>query len=271
MTKSSSQAPIGIFDSGVGGLTIANAVAKLLPQEQIIYFGDTAHLPYGDKSPRTIQGFTQKIVDFLLAQNCKAIVIACNTASAAAQNFLEDYLAEKVSLINVIDPVVEYLTQESYKNVGIIGTKVTIESAIYSKKINLKDDSIRVHSYPTRSLVPIIEEELHQKKHLLFAILDHYLGRPPMSEVEAMVLGCTHYPIIAEEIDHYFNQKVKIIDTPSIVAKHLKNVLSEQDLLNTVTRKQAHRFYVSDYTKGFEALTELFFEDDVHLQYLPLD
>jgi len=271
MPKLSPQAPIGIFDSGVGGLTIANAVAKLLPQEQIIYFGDTAHLPYGDKSPRTIQGFTQKVVDFLLSQDCKAIVIACNTASAAAQNYLEDYLAEKVSLINVIDPVVDYLTQQSYKKVGIIGTKVTIESAIYTKKIKLKDDVIEVCSYPTRSLVPIIEEELHHKKHLLFAILDHYLGRPPMSEVDAMVLGCTHYPIIAEEIDHYFNQKVQIIDTPSIVAKYLKDVLEEEGLLNKIARNQTHRFYVSDYTKGFESLTKLFFEDDVHLQLLPLE
>lgn len=263
--------PIGIFDSGVGGLTVAKAVAQLLPKEQIIYFGDIAHLPYGDKSPQAIQGYSQKIVDFLLSQNCKAIVIACNTATAAAQKYLQTYLPDDFLLVDVVNPVVLKVADIDVKSVGVIGTKVTTDSQIYPTKIQEHHPQITVHSKATRSLVPIIEEELHLKKHLLFSILDHYLGDPPMSEVDAMILGCTHYPIITNEIGHYFNGRVQILDTPSIVAQHLESALQKRNLLNENERTNKHRFYVSDYTSNFETLTELFFEGDVHLELLKLD
>lgn len=262
--------PIGIFDSGVGGLTVANAVAQILPNEQIIYFGDIAHLPYGDKSPQAIQGYSKKIVDFLLSKNCKAIVIACNTATAAAQEHLQEYLTPDFLLVDVINPVVKTIAEMEVDSVGVIGTKVTTNSCIYPKKIQAYKPSIQVHSKATRSLVPIIEEELHLKKHLLFSILDHYLGDPPMSEVDAMILGCTHFPIIAEEVAHYFDGKVKILDTPTVVAKHLQQELEKRNLLNHNNRNQKHNFFVSDYTPGFETLTKLFFEGDVNLELIKL-
>jgi glutamate racemase len=128
--------PIGIFDSGIGGLTIAKAVAGQLPEESIIYFGDTAHLPYGDKSAQTIQGYTKKIVDFLLASNVKLILIACNSASAAAYEMLKNYIGDRAILLNVIDPVVDYLgANYATKRVGLIGTKLTVQSEVYHKRL----------------------------------------------------------------------------------------------------------------------------------------
>ena len=128
---------IGIFDSGIGGLTVASAIQKILPKERIIYFGDTAHLPYGDKSATAIQAYSIKICNLLLQQNCKVIVIACNSASAAAYDLVKTYVGSKAEVINVIDPVVRYVEKEHQKQkVGLIGTKQTVYSNIYKKKIN---------------------------------------------------------------------------------------------------------------------------------------
>ena len=130
--------PIGIFDSGVGGLTVAAAIKQILPDEKMIYFGDTAHLPYGDKSGETIINYSKRIADFLLSKKVKVVLIACNTASAVAYNHLKEYIGDKVLIINVIDPVVEYIGNHySSTKIGVIGTKGTINSGTYEKKILL--------------------------------------------------------------------------------------------------------------------------------------
>ena len=137
--------PIGIFDSGIGGLTVANAIAKALPKEQLIYFGDTAHLPYGDKSPDSIKYYSIRIAQFLMQQNCKMIVVACNTASALAYETVKDFVGGKVPVIDVVEPVVDEIVKDKkIKNIGVIATKGTIKSDIYARKI--KDKNKNLHS-----------------------------------------------------------------------------------------------------------------------------
>ncbi len=257
--------PIGIFDSGTGGLTVANAVCKLLPKENIVYFGDIEHLPFGDKSPEAIKEYSTNISKFLLEKKCKSIVIACNTASAVAYEHLKNKFQD-VLIFNVIDPIVRAVTQSSkIKTIGVIGTKVTVDSEIYQKKLLKHKSDLIVHSKATRSLVPIIEEGLHHKKHLLFALLDNYLGVKPMNEIDGLILGCTHYPIIKTEIEHYFENKIEVFDAPTIVAKQLRNSLQENNLLREQNERQDHQFFVSDFTPAFEETANLFFGTEVNL------
>src|SRR5688572_28103728 len=151
--------PIGVFDSGIGGLTVAHAIRNHLPNESMIYFGDTAHLPYGEKSEAAIQAYSVKIADVLLKKRCKVIVIACNSASSAAYELLREYVGKNVRIINVIDPMVQ-LVAESFagKQVGLIGTKRTVQSGVYVRKINELNKNIKVHSLATPLLAPMIEE-----------------------------------------------------------------------------------------------------------------
>src|SRR5690606_9790977 len=151
--------PIGIFDSGIGGLTVASAIRRVLPNEQIIYFGDTAHMPYGDKSPEAIKYYSLKIGKFLKEKGCKVIVIACNTASSLGFQDLKDFLGDKLPIFNVIDPVVAYTAaHKEYDRIGVIATKATIRSQVYAKKLEEIIPNIKVHSLATPLLAPMIEE-----------------------------------------------------------------------------------------------------------------
>src|SRR5690349_17045844 len=146
--------PIGVFDSGIGGLTVAHAIKKLLPGESLVYFGDTAHLPYGDKSEAAIQAYSIKIADVLLQSGCKVIVIACNSASSASYELLKEYVKREVTVINVIDPMVNLVTQQfGGKQVGLIGTKRTIGSGIYAKKLKENGSNVKLISLATPLLV----------------------------------------------------------------------------------------------------------------------
>src|SRR6201997_4405924 len=157
--KLNANQPIGIFDSGIGGLTVANAIAKVLPNEQLIYFGDTAHLPYGDKSPDSIKYYSIRIAQFLLEQNCKAIVIACNTASALAYETVKDFVGGKVPVIDVVNPIVnEIIKDDKLKHIGVIATKATIKSDIYARKLKHAVKHVEVSSLATPLLASMIEE-----------------------------------------------------------------------------------------------------------------
>lgn len=255
----SSTLPVGIFDSGIGGLTVASAIHNLLPKEQLIYFGDTAHLPYGDKSPEAIKYYSLKIGKFLLDKNCKIIVIACNTASSHAYHDLVDFLSNKIPIINVIDPVVETIVGTGkYQKIGVIGTKSTIKSDVYAQKIKKKDPAIAVSSVATPLLAPMIEEGFFNN-NISKTVVNSYLSSPKLKKIDSLILACTHYPLIRPEIDSFYKGKVDIINTAEIVAGHVKNRLYELDLLNTEGGAK-HQFYVSDYTASFENSTKLFLE-----------
>ncbi len=261
--------PIGVFDSGIGGLTVARAILDLMPHERLIYFGDTAHLPYGDKSEAAIQAYSIKIADLLAKKGCKVIVIACNSASSAAYELLKEYVKKSIKIINVIDPMVATIVKDfSGKQIGLIGTKRTIQSNIYRLKLLEQDDSISLKSLATPMLVPMIEEGFFNNS-ISHEIIAQYLDNEHVQDIEALVLGCTHYPLIKKEIELYYREKgksnIKVLDSSGIVALALQSYLKEKQLLSKHKAKE-DEFMVSDYTPSFEKSTELFFNRKVKLR-----
>jgi glutamate racemase len=263
--------PIGVFDSGVGGLTVANAIRQVLPNEQLIYFGDTAHLPYGDKSRETIIAYSTRITRFLLEQQCKVIVIACNTASANAYDAILAEAGDKALVVDVINPVVEYIAASStYKRIGVIGTKGTINSGTYVSKIIAKNPHLTVSSLATPMLVPMIEEGFIFDD-ISNAIIRSYLSKRELNNIDALILGCTHYPIIRNQISKFFDFGVDVIDSSRIVANHLRNLLVNSKQLNQdQTPRRDHKFLVSDFTDYFQVISKLFFEENIALEKINL-
>ena len=261
--------PIGIFDSGIGGLTLAHAITELMPQEPIIYFGDTAHLPYGDKSATAIQAYSVKICNLLLEKNCKLILIACNSASAAAYDLVKAYVGTKATVVNVIDPVIDYLGQQMQSlTLGLIGTKQTVNSGIYARKASALNKNIQMKSLATPLLAPMIEEGFFSKT-ISEQIIREYLVQPELANIDALILGCTHYPLIKKQIEEFYQGKVQVIDTSQIVAQEIKRILTEQKLLNE-GKSGSRQFFVSDYTDSFEKSTQLFFGETIKLTQYPI-
>ena len=298
MAKNSSEGkgPIGLFDSGVGGLTVAHALHTLLPNEQLIYFGDTAHLPYGDKSSESIVQYSLGIADFLLEQQCKVILIACNSASANAFSEVKAHVGDRAVVMNVIDPVVNHvcldigaaaLTPEGAlptemrkpRTVGIIGTKATIDSGTYERKINetlaaflansneisnVSHPGINVSTLATPLFVPMIEEGF-VFDDISNAIIRSYLSRKELVGIDSLILGCTHYPIIRNQISRFLNFEVNVLDTAQIVAQYVQGLLAENDLLAT-QKAGDNQFYVSDHTPYFEVIANMFFNEKISLE-----
>lgn len=269
MTNHSSK-PVGIFDSGIGGLTVARALVEQLPNENIIYFGDTAHLPYGEKSAAAIQSYSVKIADMLLQKECKLILIACNSASATAFDLVREYCGSKADVVNVIDPLVQYL-QKSYakKNIGLIATKATINSNVYQKKINALNIGIQLKLQATPILASLIEEGFHSDK-VVNAVLEEYLSQQTLQDLDALILACTHYPVIKKNIDAFYKNKVDIIDPSDIVAAAVKARLTANNLINKNRQKGNKEFYISDYTQTFSDNTRLFFDEKINLTHYPI-
>jgi glutamate racemase len=256
--------PIGIFDSGVGGLTVAHAIKQILPGESLIYFGDTAHLPYGDKSADSIKNYARRITQFLLENDSKVILVACNSASASAFDTLREEFNDKTILIDVIDPVVEYIGTRGFNKIGVIGTKRTISSGTYETKIKEISPSTTVVSLATPLLVPMIEEGFIFDD-ISNAIIRTYLSDQSLTGIQALILGCTHYPIIKNQISKIFNFNVEVIDSAKIVAGILRDVLEKKGLLND-TGKVIDQFFVSDYTPYFDKIARMFFEGQINLK-----
>lgn len=261
--------PIGIFDSGIGGLTLAHTITELMPQEPIIYFGDTAHLPYGDKSATAIQAYSVKICNLLLEKNCKLILIACNSASAAAYDLVKAYVGTKAIVVNVIDPVIQYLDRDwENKKLGLIGTKQTVNSGIYARKATELAKNIQVKSLATPLLAPMIEEGFFNNR-ISEQIIQEYLANPTLDGIDGLILGCTHYPLIKKQIEDYYQGRISVIDTSVIVAEAIKQILTEKDLLSAGPTG-SRQFYVSDYTESFEQSTKQFFGEAIKLTQYPI-
>jgi glutamate racemase len=259
---------IGIFDSGIGGLTVANAIKNILPNENIIYFGDTEHLPYGEKSKKAIQSFSHKIINFLINKNCKIIVIACNSASSVAEETLAN-ISTSTTILNVIDPVVSEVAKICYKkNIGVIGTKATIKSGIYEKKIKEVCNGAKISSLATPLLAPMIEEGFINEA-ISNTVITNYLSNSKLTNIDNLILACTHYPLIQKAIKNYYSDRVEMIDSANIVAKYVENQLAEDNLLNK-NKVTEHHFYVSNYTQSFERSAKFFFKDDVKLKEIDL-
>lgn len=264
---------IGIFDSGIGGLTVANAIQMLLPDEALLYFGDTAHLPYGDKSAQAVENYSVRIAEFLISNHCKMIVIACNTASSFGYEAVKKLAGKNVPVINVIDPVVEMVAKKFQRgSIGVIGTKGTIRSDVYAKKISKQNRKLQVHSQATPLLAPMVEEGFFDNK-ISRTIINSYLTRPKLRDIDSLILACTHYPLIRKEIEEFYNGKVLVIDSAETVALHVQKKLATLNLLASekkTTKGKKNIFYVSDYTASFEKSTRIFFKGKIQLKHFPL-
>jgi len=264
ITHKVKEQPIGIFDSGVGGLTVAHAIKQILPGENLVYFGDTAHLPYGDKSAEAIKYYSGRITEFLLSHNSKVVLVACNSASASAFDTLKEEFENRTLLVDVIDPVVDYLGTRNFKKIGVIGTKRTISSGTYELKISKRSPETTVVTLSTPLLVPMIEEGFIFDD-ISNAVIRTYLSDKSLTGIEALILGCTHYPIIKNQINKFFNFNVEIIDSAKIVAGMLRDILEKNNLINTKENVK-DLFFVSDYTIYFEKIARMFFEKDINLE-----
>ena len=265
----SPDAPIGVFDSGIGGLTVAQALLHQLPNEQLIYFGDTAHMPYGDKSTAAIQAYSIKIAHMLLQQGCKLILIACNTASAAAYELVKEYVGSKALVMNVIDPIVRSLSvNHAEKKIGLIGTRQTVNSHIYKKKVDALNGHIQLVSHATNLLAQAIEE--FGPHPIIDQLLKEYLSHDALQGIDGLVLACTHYPVIKKQIAAYYDNKIEIIDASLAVAEAVKMQLQKHALLNESTGVKERRFYLSDYTESFANNAKLFFSETLILESYPL-
>ena len=253
---------IGVFDSGIGGLTVAKAIRNSLPNVPICYFGDTAHLPYGDKSSELILKYSQRIIRFLFQQDCDVIVVACNSASSVlAKHNISEY--KSVPIVNVVDPVVDFLEKESsIKSLGIIGTKATINSQIYPEKIANSRKDIKVNTLATPLLAPMIEEGFitHNISEL---IIKSYLSYPDFYNIDALLLACTHYPLIKGEVQ-IIKPNVLVLDNANLTAEHIKKHYSFDDV--PLDSKCISEFFVSDLTQSFEESAKHFFGESVVLK-----
>lgn len=251
--------PIGIFDSGLGGLTSIPSLMKLLPRERVIYFGDTARTPYGSKAPKTIKTFTMQIADFLVQNDAKMLVIACNTISSTC---LED-LKEKypnIPIIGIIKPAAERVAKicSMDNRIGIIGTKVTVKSGEYEKNIKNIDSDLQIYSVACPAFVPLIEEGIINSDIMDLTIKYYVEDFILENRIDTMVLGCTHYPLIKSNIERLFPD-LRIINPSDEIVWKIKAELKEHDMFAEI-KTLPDTFYASDLSENFVNMIDKIFE-----------
>jgi glutamate racemase len=255
---------IGVFDSGLGGLSVLKKFLKKLPNYHYIYLGDTARVPYGDKSPEIIYSYTVQAVEFLFKKDCNLVIIACNTASAQALRKLQqEWLPNNYPnrrVLGVIKPLAEAIAKNtSNERVGIIGTNATINSGAYTREINELNPKLKVYEQAAPLLVPLIEEGRINSPETKI-ILKSYLAPLKAKKINSLVLACTHYPYLQKEIQKIIGKGVIVPDTGNIIAISLKDYLKRHPELNIISAKPACDFYTSDNPESFKDLAERFLE-----------
>ena len=258
-----SNAPIGVFDSGIGGLTVAREIMRNLPSEKIVYFGDTARLPYGSKSKDTIIRYSRQIVRFLQSRKVKAIVVACNTASALALDTLEKEI--DIPIIGVVKPGARVTAQATEsKRVGVIATEATIRSGLYTKLIQEIDPEISVIGKPCPLFVPLVEEGW-RKDPITEMIARRYLEVLQEQDIDTLILGCTHYPLLRKLIGDIMGDKVRLVNPAYETSMVLKKLLEDQHMENLGGTKEEfpYRFYVSDAAEKFKEFANSILPYDV--------
>ena len=249
-------APLGFFDSGVGGLTVVRAVQELLPAEDILYLGDTARLPYGSKSPETIRQFADEDVRFLIARGVKAIIVACNTATAHALPSLQQRYS--IPILGVIEPGVDAaLACPNTERIGIIATRGTIRSHAYQHALALRKTGLIIHGQAAPLLVPLIEENWidHPATRL---VLKAYLDPLVEKGIDTLMLACTHYPLLIPVLRELLPADVRLVDSATTCAEHLKKELTRLDLLKTTAREGTLELHLTDLSEEFESLARQF-------------
>lgn len=256
--STSNNLPIGVFDSGVGGLTVVKEILKILPNENLIYLGDTGRVPYGTRDNKTINKFTDELVRFMLRKQVKAIVVACNTISAVALPSVLK-MADDLPVIDVIEPTVDCAVAfENINRIGVIGTRATISSGVYESKIKNKNKDLEIFSKAGPLFVPLVEEGFSNSPQA-YEISKKYLSYFDDKDIDLLILGCTHYPILKEVIEKSLRRRIKIIDSAFPTAEKLKKVLTDKNLLNLENTDPKLEFYVTDNPSRSFEIANIFF------------
>ena len=255
--------PIGVFDSGVGGLTVLREIMEMMPYEDVIYFGDTARIPYGSKSEQTVKKFAYQCAKFLYDKGVKTIVIACNTASAVAIDYLKDRF--DIPVIGVIEPGARGAV-EATKNgrIGVIGTYATIGSSAYQNKIMEKMPEAEIVGIPCPLFVPIVEEGWEYSE-VARLTARQYFTELMEHDVDSLVLGCTHYPILRHTIGQVLGERVRLVNPAFETAKELKEALRENNMTKNDFVKAVYRYYVSDAPEKFRRIGGNFLKKEIEL------
>ena len=244
----SNDAPIGMFDSGIGGLTIAKALLQRLPGESLCYVGDTAHMPYGEKSPERLKEYATGIAQRLLDHGCKALVVACNSASSNALDEVRALAGPNVPVVDVVRPVVEWMAVRHPKGeLGLIGTRATVQSGMYREL--LLAHGLTVTSRETPLLASAIEEGFHNGT-ISSAVVEAYFADGWAARMDALVLACTHYPLVADDIRALLPPTVDVLDAPKIVARAVEDALAACGK-RSIAEAPKRRFEVTDWTQSF--------------------
>ena len=260
---------IGIFDSGIGGLTVVKELLECISGYDIIYFGDTARTPYGAKSPETVKKYALENTRFLLSKGAKIIVIACNTASSVATEIVAENFA--VPIFEVITPAVELSVNTSHKPcIGIIGTRATVKSGIYEKKIKEMNPQAKVYSKACPLLVPLVEEGWLKKPETRM-IVKKYLHSLKVRQINTLILGCTHYPLLKNIIQKKIGRRVSIIDSSIAVASNVKTFLEKHHEIDDMLSKKGRcTFFVSDITEQFEKTATNMLKRNIKLEHVKI-
>lgn len=262
---------IGIFDSGIGGLTVVREVTNLLPNEKLVYFGDTARVPYGSKSPRVVREFALQDALFLSTKNIKAMIIACNTASAEALELLQKEF--DIPVIGVIKPGATAAANVTKNGkIGVIGTYGTIASGAYKTELLAVNSSLEVISVACPLLVPLVEEGW-ESKEVTREILREYLSPLIDKNIDTLILGCTHYPILKQLIREVAGEEVVLIDSAEASAAELERILNDKGLSAAKEDTPVeHEYYVSDFPFKFKETAERFLGEKLpEVELIPLD
>lgn len=253
---------IGVFDSGLGGLTILKSLLKETPQYSYAYLGDNARVPYGNRSPEIIYQFTKEAVDFLIKKNCQLIIIACNTSTATSlRKIQQEYLPKyypNVKVLGVIKPAVEKIEESKYKKIGIIGTKATIKSGAFVREIKKTLSDSKVYQQASPLLVPHIEDSSRNKK-ILELILKKYLNPLIKKNIDCLLLACTHYEIVENDIKKIVGPEIKVLSEGKFVAEKLKKYLiNHPDLEAKLSKEKKVEYHFTDPNADNKKLMDLF-------------
>lgn len=254
-------APIGVFDSGIGGLTVAKELIKALPDEDLIYLGDTARVPYGTKSERTVIAYSRSNAEFLISKGIKLLVVACNTASSVSIPNLRNEL--EIPVIGVIEPGAKKAVSVTKSGkIGVIGTPSTISSSAYTKAIHNLDSEIEVYTKACPLFVPLADEG-RTEGEIVERIAEDYLSPIKESGIDVLVLGCTHYPLLKNTLHKVMGPEITLVDSAEETTSQIKSVLTEIDLLNESNPKSEREFYLTDVSDTFLSVAGRFLGEKI--------
>ncbi len=266
---------IGIFDSGLGGLTVLKEVSLLLPEYEIIYLGDTAKTPYGNRSQELIYNFSRQAIEHLFKQGCELVIIACNTASAEAlKKIQQEWLPKNYSdkrVLGIIRPVAEEAVKFSKnKRIGLVGTKATVLSGAFERELKAQDSEVKVFSAACPLLVPLIEEGMNKRPETA-KILRNYVRPLKAQKIDTLILGCTHYPFLFKIFVSAVGKNIKVLDSGKIIAKKLQEYLNNHpEIEKKIKQGKSIRFLVTDLNENFKKQAQNFLGHEIELEKIEL-